>query len=333
MGTGGGLIPASLPLATLPRHWSWQGQSIGFLEAHPPGHPAGISTVILIHGFGACSGHWRHNQPTLAEHFRVYALDLLGFGASSKPRSRLIGEPGPPDSVRYCFDLWARQVADFVESLAPANRDGPLQLVGNSIGGLVVLRASQLLLERGITPSQIILIDCAQRTLDEKRRAELPALERLLRPLVKRLVRQRGLVAPLFRALARPGFIRQVLGQAYPSGANVDDELVEMLYRPSTDPGAAESFRGFINLFEDVLAPDLLEDLTVPVRMIWGELDPWESPAEAETWRRNFPCVQELQILPGLGHCPQDEGPDQVNPILLAWLKQAESNQRNWAIR
>ena len=333
MGTGGGLIQAFQPIASLPRRWAWKNQSIAFLEARPPDNPAGVSTVILIHGFGACAGHWRHNQPALAEHFRVYALDLLGFGASSKPRSRLIGEPEHPGSVRYCFELWATQVADFVESLAPADRDGPLQLIGNSIGGLVVLRASQVLLQRGITPAQVILIDCAQRTLDEKRRAELPAIERLFRPLVKGLVRQRRLVSPLFRVLARPAFIRQVLGKAYPSGANVDDELVEMLYRPSTDPGAVESFRGFINLFEDVLAPQLLEGLPVPVRMIWGGQDPWESPAEAETWHQTFSCVHELSILPGLGHCPQDEAPDQVNPILLAWLSQAESHQRDWAIR
>ena len=323
-------MEASRPITPESRIWPWMGQSIHLLQACPPEHPAGISTVVLVHGFGACSGHWRHNQPALAEHFRVYALDLLGFGASSKPRSRLSDEPDRPDTVRYCFDLWASQVADFVASLDPAERDGPIQLIGNSIGGLVVLRASQLLLERGLAPSQVILIDCAQRTLDEKRMAELPLLERLLRPLVKQLVRQRPIVAPLFKTLARPGFIRQVLGKAYPSGANVDAALVAMLYRPSTDPGAAESFRGFINLFEDVLAPELLAELTVPVRMIWGEKDPWEDPAEAEDWQRSFACIRDLRLLPGLGHCPQDEAPERVNPILLDWLNQA---QRDWEIR
>ncbi|MCT0229683.1 alpha/beta fold hydrolase [Synechococcus sp. CS-1324] len=316
-------------MAPQSRFWPWNGHSIHLLQACPPGNPTGISTVILVHGFGACCGHWRHNQPALAEHFRVYALDLLGFGASSKPSSRLTGEPERPGSVRYCFDLWATQVADFVESLGPQERDGPIQLVGNSIGGLVVLRASQLLLERALAPVQVILIDCAQRTLDEKRRAELPPLERLFRPLVKQLVRQRSIVAPLFKVFARPGFIRQVLAKAYPTGANIDAELVAMLYRPSTDPGAAESFRGFINLFEDVLATELLAGLSLPVRMIWGEKDPWESPAEAESWQRTFACILDLRILPGLGHCPQDEAPDLVNPILINWLQQAEAASEN----
>jgi len=190
---------------------------------------------------------------------------------------------------------------------------------------MVALTAARLLLAEGIPPAQVILIDCAQRTLDDKRAAQLPGWERASRPLVKALVRQRWVIAPLFRLLAQPAFIRSVLARAYPSGANVDDELVALLHRPSTDPGATESFRGFINLFNDHLAPELLADLgaaepPVPVRMIWGDADPWEDPAEARRWAELFPCIQELQVLPGLGHCPHDEAPEQVNPILLRWI-------------
>jgi pimeloyl-ACP methyl ester carboxylesterase len=116
--------------------------------------------------------------------------------------------------------------------------------------------------------------------------------------------------------------VRQVLAQAYPSGANVDGELVDLLYQPSRDPGAPESFRGFVNLFNDRLAPDLLAGLDLPVRMLWGEADPWEPVAEARRWAATYPCVRELRVLTGLGHCPHDEGPEQVNPILVAWLRQ-----------
>jgi pimeloyl-ACP methyl ester carboxylesterase len=43
--------------------------------------------------------------------------------------------------------------------------------------------------------------------------------------------------------------------------------------------------------------------------------------AEARRWQ-SFACVRELQVLPGLGHCPHDEAPEQVNPFLLAALAQ-----------
>jgi pimeloyl-ACP methyl ester carboxylesterase len=286
--------------------------------------------VLLIHGFGASVGHWRHNLPALALHAHVVAVDLLGFGASDKPRSRLADEPEQPGSVQYGFDLWGQQVSDLVrERLLPHGKGPPprVHLVGNSIGAMVALTAALQLLHTGQGPAQVVLIDCAQRTLDDKRAAQLPGWERASRPLVKSLVRQRWVVAPLFRLLAQPAFIRSVLTRAYPSGAHVDDALVALLHRPSTDPGASESFRGFVNLFNDHLAPQLLADLSsaqpqIPVRMIWGEADPWEDPAEARRWAESFGCIQELQVLPGLGHCPHDEAPEVVNPILCQWVTQ-----------
>jgi pimeloyl-ACP methyl ester carboxylesterase len=281
--------------------------------------------VVLVHGFGAHSGHWRGNFTALAEDRTVWAIDLLGFGASAKPRSRLAGEPAEPGAVRYCFDLWAEQLAALLQQLLPPDAAQGFQLVGNSIGALVVLRSAQLLRERGMAPRQLILIDAAQRSLDDKRASALPGLEQWSRPLVKSLVRQRPLLRPLFHILAQPAFVRQVLRRAYPSGAHLDQQLVDLLLAPSRLPGALEAFRGFVNLFNDHLAPDLLGDMQIPVRLLWGAADPWEPVAEAERWASNCPAVQELLVLPGLGHCPHDEAPEQVNPILRRWLRLGDS--------
>jgi pimeloyl-ACP methyl ester carboxylesterase len=306
-------------VVTSPDVWIWRDHRVAWIRR---GSPGAAQAVVLIHGFGANLGHWRHNIPALAEKVEVFALDLLGFGASDKPPSRLEGEPGPPGSVRYCFALWAELVTDFVEGLVRhPHGERPVHLVGNSIGGVVALATASRLSERGNPPTQVVLIDCAQRTLDERRVGDLPMLERLSRPMLKRMVRERWLTTVLFRWLARPAFIRRVLKVAYPTGANVDDALVDLLWRPATDPGAPESFRGFVNLFSDVLAPDFLAQLAVPVRMIWGGSDPWESPGEAHRWANDFAIIQELVVLEGLGHCPHDEDPDQVNAILLRWLK------------
>ena len=79
--SGGGIYPADW-LNT----WTWQGQTVSYAVsglAAPDG--AGPLPVLLIHGFGACKEHWRHNLPALAVHRPVFAIDLIGFGASSKP--------------------------------------------------------------------------------------------------------------------------------------------------------------------------------------------------------------------------------------------------------
>ena len=271
------------------------------------------SALVFLHGFGACKEHWRHNLPLLAQGRPCFALDLIGFGASSKPPSVLLGEEGDAEAVRYCVDFWAEQVERFVLDVVQQ----PVQLVGNSIGGVVALAAALRLEHAGHHALQVILVDCAQRSIDEKRVAEQPPMRRLGRPLLKTLMRQRWLTSRLFQSLARAGVIRKVLEIAYPTGQGIDEELVNLLLTPTQSTGATESFRGFINLFDDRIAPELLAQLHTPVRMIWGAKDPWEPLDEAQRWAQTYPAiVQELVVLDGLGHCPHDEAPDQVNPVL-----------------
>ena len=313
-----------MPLPAPTHEWTWQGFLVSY--CHHPGPADNAPQVVLVHGFGANRNHWRHTFPALAEQAGVWAIDLLGFGASSKPPSQLGGEAATPGAVRYGFDLWAEQLIAFItEVIRPQAPDAPLHLIGNSIGAVVCLNAARLLRDQGTSPTSLVLIDCAQRTLDDKRADRLSPLERSTKPLIKALVHRRWLLAVLFGNLARPRVIRRVLAQAYPSGAHVDDELVELLYEPSRDAGALESFRGFVNLFDDHLAPNLLAALSsgaapVPVRLLWGAADPWEDPGEARQWADTYGCIRELVVLPGLGHCPHDEAPELVNPVLLRWL-------------
>lgn len=293
--------------------WTWESHDIGWSVM---GDRTAPKAVLLIHGFGANTNHWRFNQPVLAEQIPTYAIDLLGFGRSDQPQARLNDEPATEQTVQYCFDLWAQQVADFCHNVI----DRPVVLVGNSIGGVVALRAAQLLGEERC--KEVVLIDCAQRLMDDKQLATQPAWMAWIRPLLKTLVSQRWLSTALFRNAARPALIRSVLKQAYPSGSNIDDALVSLLLTPSQRPGAAEAFRGFINLFDDYLAPLLLKDLSIPVHMIWGEADPWEPVKEAKEWKQKYDCIQSLMVIPHAGHCPHDESPKEVNNQLLLIINQ-----------
>jgi pimeloyl-ACP methyl ester carboxylesterase len=298
--------------------WCWEGRSIGWTLM---GNHESAVAVLLIHGFGANTRHWRFNQPALAALAPTYAIDLLGFGRSDQPRARLKDEPDQAGSVTYGFDLWGQQVADFCREVI----DRPVLLMGNSIGGVVALRAAQLL---GDHCRGVVLIDCAQRLMDDKQLSTQPSWMAWIRPLLKAMVRQRWLSTSLFRNAARPGVIRRVLQKAYPSGNNVDDALIDLLFQPTRRQGAAEAFRGFINLFDDHLAPQLMGDLTIPVNLIWGERDPWEPIMEAQRWTESIPCVRSLSVISGVGHCPHDEAPDRVNPVLIRLLETLDPPQQ-----
>tara|TARA_Y100000589_G_scaffold83468_1_gene77462 strand:+ start:1653 stop:2564 length:912 start_codon:yes stop_codon:yes gene_type:complete len=292
--------------------WNWQGWDISWSLNQP--NKESNTNVLLIHGFGASKEHWRNNQTILGNHINCYAIDLLGFGQSSQPKALLDYESNKENHIKYCFDLWGNQIADFCNTQIKS----PVILIGNSIGGIASLKAAELLDKNC---QKTILLDCAQRTMDDKRINEKDILMNFIRPILKTLVRQRFISNTLFRQAANKKTIRQILKQAYPSGKNIDDELINILYKPSQRKNSAEAFRGFINLFDDYLATDLFETVKCDIHLVWGEKDPWESIEEAKYWKNNFGNIKSLDILEGVGHCPHDENPAETNKILLKLIQ------------
>ena len=299
------------------QYWNWKNYQIAWqVEGKEEESNESKKAIVLIHGFGACKDHWRFNQKNISSIMPCYALDLVGFGESSQPNSKLLYEKKALNNFSYCFDNWSEQVFDFCNEIVKK----PVLLIGNSIGGVIALITSNKLSNKCLG---VILIDCAQRTMDDKRLLEQSLLMRFLRPVIKTLVRQRFLSSNLFKNAANPTFIEKVLKIAYPSGNNIDDELINILFKPTQRKGAPEAFRGFINLFDDYLAPDLLKNFQKPVHLIWGEKDPWEPVKEAEKWFKAFECIKTFEVIQNAGHCPHDEMPEKVNPILVKLIQEA----------
>ena len=294
--------------------WNWKNYQIAW-QVEETSNDSGIA-IVLIHGFGACKEHWRFNQKTISSIAPCYALDLIGFGDSSKPNSQISYEKKTYQNFNYCFDNWSQLVYDFCNEIVKK----PVLLIGNSIGGVIALNTSKKLSQKALG---VILIDCAQRTMDDKRLAEQSLLMRFLRPVIKTFVRQRLLSSNIFNIAAKPKFITKILKVAYPSGNNVDEELIDTLFKPTQSTGAPEAFRGFINLFDDYLAPNLLKEMNTSVHLIWGEKDPWEPVKEAQKWFKTFECVKSLNVISAAGHCRDDEMPEKVNPILIKIIQEA----------
>jgi len=296
--------------------WKWKDWEISW-SLSKESNTEKNTKVLLVHGFGASKNHWRHNQDFLGKSFYCYAIDLLGFGESSQPSALLNYEPHKDNSIKYSFDLWSNQISTFCSEVIKS----PVYLVGNSIGGVIVLKAAEILKDycKGV-----ILIDCAQRTMDDKRLKKNDILMNLLRPVLKTLVRQRIISNALFTRAANPKVIKKILEQAYPSGKNIDEELIEILYKPSQRKNSKEAFRGFINLFDDYLATDLFDKVDAPIQLIWGEKDPWESLNEAIEWKKKFRNIQRLDVINNAGHCPHDEEPEKTNELILEFIQETK---------
>ena len=170
----------------------------------------------------------------------------------------------------------------------------------------------------------VILIDCAQRTMDDKRLKKSDILMNLMRPVLKTIVKQRVISNTLFTRAANPKVIKKILEQAYPTGKNIDKELIEILYQPSQRKNSKEAFRGFINLFDDYLATDLFKKVNAPIQLIWGEKDPWESLNEAKEWKKKFRNIKRLDIIHGAGHCPHDEEPKKTNKYIFEFIQETK---------
>ena len=301
---------------------SWRGQSVVYCQNRQTARSAQEErlSLVFIHGFGACKEHWRFNLPYFGETYDVYALDLIGFGESAKPDSVLEGETGTsPGSWRYGINGWAEQVLALINNQI----EGDVVLIGNSIGGVVASQAAALMskdqeLKRHC--KSLILIDCAQRQIDDKRLSEQPPFRRISKPLLKKLVRQRWFTNAIYSLLAKKSVIKKVLQIAYPSGRNIDEPLVDYLYKPTTRNNSREAFRGFVNLFNDLLAPDILSELDIPTWLIWGEKDPWEPLSYARQWL-SIPCVKGIEVIKDAGHCPHDEFPERVNQTIQSIIE------------
>jgi len=298
------------------QYWNWRNYQIAWQVEEEEEVKNSEIAIVLIHGFGACKDHWRFNQKNISSIAPCYALDLIGFGESSKPNSHLLYEKKTSNNFNYCFDNWSQLTFDFCKEIV----NKPVLLIGNSIGGVIALDTSKKLSNKCLG---VILIDCAQRTMDDKRLTEQSLLMRFIRPVIKTLVRQRFLSSNIFKNAANRNFIEKVLKSAYPSGNNINKQLINILFKPTQEEGAPEAFRGFINLFDDYLAPDLLKHITHPVHLIWGEKDPWEPIKEAQKWFETFECIKSLEVVPNAGHCPHDEMPEIVNPIIEKIIQEA----------
>lgn len=290
------------------RDWVWRGWQIRYTYirarkvtelAQPP--------LIFLHGFGASIPHWRNNLHVLSEHHTVYAIDLLGFGASKKA------------FTNYQINLWAELVRDFWQTFIKTK----LILVGNSLGSLIALTVAATYSE---IPTGLVMINLPDVAI---RQEVIPPLLQPVVRTIENIFATPILLKPLFFLVRRPKIIRQWAKFAYYDKNKITDELVDILAAPPHDEGADRAFCALVQAVNQpnfgLSAKTLLTNLNIPILLIWGRQDMMIPVSLASSLAQINPKI-ELRILEGVGHCPHDECPDVFNNLIISWLNNLRDN-------
>jgi pimeloyl-ACP methyl ester carboxylesterase len=277
--------------------WTWKGHKITYTVAGS-GTP-----LLLVHGFGASIGHWRKNIPVLAASgYKVFAIDLLGFGNSDKP------------VIDYSLELWQNLLRDFWST----HIQQPTVFIGNSIGALLCLML--VADDPEITLGGVLLNSAGGLS---HRPDELNPLLRFVMATFNQLVSSEVTGKFLFDRIRQKHRIRSTLYQVYRDRATVTDELVDMLYEPACHPNAQKVFASVVTAPAGPKPDELLPKIERPLLVIWGEADPW-TPIGGAAIYKQFSATKDIKFhaIPNTGHCPHDERPEIVNAQILAWLEE-----------
>jgi pimeloyl-ACP methyl ester carboxylesterase len=248
--------------------------------------------LLLLHGLLGYSFSWRYVIPALAPYADVHAVDMLGVGFSDRPRG-----------LNCCLHASAERLIRFLDAVGIPSCD----LVGTSHGGAVAMMAASLAPDR---INRLVLVAPANPWSHLGRRTA--AL--LTIPPVNWVF---PLVAPLLQMIHG-----RLLRGLYGDPSRIRPGTLEGYSAPLAQPGAFQTGMSILRTW----APDL-EELRgalprishIPTLIIWGSMDNAVDPASAEELCRQFQNGR-LLMLPGIGHLPYEEAPEEFNEAVLEFL-------------
>jgi pimeloyl-ACP methyl ester carboxylesterase len=245
--------------------------------------------VILIHGLIGSTHEWSQNIDALAETHRVFAIDMIGFGFSSRVTE-----------ARYSLRLTACWLREFLDSQGIERA----HIVGHSLGGAAALQFAHDYPDR---TNKLILIAPAIYMVNlptiVNKVARLPYVPRALVGLAMTTKR------------ARTFAWRRALGD--PARWNHHD--FETQLRTVRVQGTADSLVAMLASEASSDVPGELDRIIQPTLVIWGDQDLAVPISHSTRLARDLPHA-ELVILEGAGHVLMVEHPDTVNRLMLDFL-------------
>jgi epoxide hydrolase 4 len=263
------------------------------------GGPRGLS--LLLHGFPELAFSWRYQIPALADAgYEVWAPNLRGYGESSKP----------PKVSDYAMD---RLLADIAALIDASGRDD-VTLMGHDWGAA---QAWMFAIGRVRPLRRLVIMNVPHPAC---MRRELRSFRQLRKSWYIFAFQVPWLPENLLRARHA-----KAIGDVFEKSANdtsrFPPEVTDVYRQAALRPGAMRSMINYYRAAARTL-PWTSDDVAVietPTLMLWGIQD---TALSIETTHGTDQYVADftLRYLPEVSHWVQQEAPETVNAMLLAWL-------------
>ena len=282
-------------LSVVSRHADLDGP-VHYLDFGGDGPP-----LVCVHGLGGSALNWTPVGAGLAAHHHVLALDLRGFGRTPLGRGTRLR-----DNERL-LDLFLREVAGW-----------PATLVGNSMGGLLSVRHAA---KHSDTVHNLVLVDPA---LPWRWRRALP-MYAIVAALLTPGLSERALSARVPR-LGPERVVDTVLRIVCADPDRVADDVVrahvelerDWLRSPRSQRAFAQASRSLLWALARGADSRIYGQVRPPVLIIHGDSDRLVPVVNSRLIGRLFGW--QVEVLPGVGHVPMLEAPDDFVRLVLSWL-------------
>lgn len=255
--------------------------------------PREAKPLVLIHSFapGASSFEWRKNVDALAEQFRVYALDLLGFGLSDRP------------AIDYSSETYSDLIGDFLKEVIGK----PALVVAHGLSSAYVVMCAY---RRPQLFEKLILVSPPTSLLQER----LPGLGSMV---VKSILKLPIVGESIYNLLTSRRALQSYYDRrGYHNPGLITDQLVEHAFSSAHQ---ANSYHPAASLLSKELVADIHEPLArlrTPIVVVWGREEEQAPNESSEAYRKVNPAI-EARIFDRSSQQLQDEQAIKFNALLL----------------
>lgn len=245
--------------------------------------------LILLHGTGGHIEAYGKNVKGLAEHFKLYVVDMLGHGYTDKP------------DKPYGIDTYSDHLLDVINALGYEK----VFLSGESLGGWV---SAWFAAEHPEYVKAMVLNTPGNVNSDPE------VMERLKASTLKAVLE------------ANYENVKTRLEWLMYDKSVVTDELIQVRYDIYTQPSYQKAVHNIVYLQEPearkqyIWDPSWCGKIQAPTLLAWTDHDPTSTVEQAGPIKDMIPGA-DLTVINDAGHWPQWEQVEEFNRVIIDFLE------------